>query len=83
MNFWEGFFTLPEYFVMGFLVVLLVGLFLLFFELANRKLRIDKSGVTFDRLRDRKPLIVRLIETRNKNKEKINISDLWGSDGAK
>jgi len=76
MNFWEGFFQLPELFVMGFLVALLIGLFLLFFELANRKFRIDKSGVTFDRLRDRKPLLIKLMETRHKSKEKININDL-------
>jgi hypothetical protein len=76
MNFWEGFFQLPDIFVMGFLVALLVGLFLLFFELANRKLRIDKTGVTFDRLRDRKPLIIRVLEARHKSKEKISLNDL-------
>lgn len=76
MNFLEGFFALPEIFVMGFLIALLIGGFLVFFELANRKLKISKEGVTFDRLRDKKPLLLKLLEHRKKSKEKIDITQL-------
>jgi hypothetical protein len=76
MTFWEGFFQLPNIFVMAFLSISLVGILFVINELANRKMRIDKSGITFDRLRDKKGFIIKLAEMRQKKKEKINIQDI-------
>jgi|GEM_PF-6327685 hypothetical protein len=77
MSFWEGFYTLPQWFIMGFLVALLVGLLFVINELANRKMKISKEGFQFDRLRERKSLLLQFIELRHKQKkEKIRVEDL-------
>jgi len=77
MEFWKGFFALPEWFVMVFLSILLVGFIFVINELANRKMKISKEGFMFDRLREKKSLLIQLIElSHKKKKEKIKIEDL-------
>lgn len=51
MTFWEGFYKLNELFVMIYLGVGQVSLIFIVWGIFNRKIRIDKSGITFDRLR--------------------------------
>lgn len=77
MSFWEFLSGLPEWFQMGFLTGLLLGFLFIINELANRKMRISKEGVMFDRLRDKKSFLLQWIELRHKNKkEKIKVEDL-------
>ena len=77
MTFWEFLNQLPEWFQMGFLTGLLLGFLFVLNELANRKMRISKEGVTFDRLRDKKGFLLQLLELRHKTKkEKIKVEDL-------
>lgn len=77
MSFWEFLSGLPEWFQMGFLAGLLLGFLFVLNELANRKMRISKEGVTFDRLRDKKPFLLQWAEFKAKNKkEKIRVEDL-------
>jgi len=78
MSFWELLSGLPVWFQMCFLTGLFVGLFFVLSELANRKMKISKEGITFDRLREKKGFIFRLLEMRNnkKNRDKIKIEDL-------
>lgn len=52
--FWNGFWNLPIWFTMVWLSVGMVGIFVVIYELANRKLSITKTGVTFDRLKPKK-----------------------------
>lgn len=52
--FWNGFWNLPIWFTMVWLSAGMVGIFVVIYELANRKLSITKTGVTFDRLKPKK-----------------------------
>ena len=54
MGFWQGFFTLPLWFIMLWLSAGMIGGFVVIYELSNRKLSITKAGVTFDRLRPKR-----------------------------
>lgn len=77
MNFWEGFYTLPEWFIMLFLSFLLLGILFVLYELSNRKMKISKEGITFDRMKEKKPFLLQWAEFRAKNKkEKIKVEDL-------
>jgi hypothetical protein len=77
MSFWELLSQLPYWFQMGFLSGLLIGFLFVLNELTNRKMRISKEGVMFDRLRDKKSLFLQLLEFRHKvKKNKIKIEDL-------
>lgn len=63
---------------MVYLSSLLVGVFFILFELSNRKLKIDKSGISFDRLCEKKPFLIKWREYKEKSKhpDKIKIEDL-------
>lgn len=77
MSFWEFLSGLPEWFQMGFLTGILLGFLFVLNELANRKMRISKEGVMFDRLRDKKGFLLQILEFRHKTKkEKIKVEDL-------
>ena len=51
MTFWEGFYSLHTLFIMIYLGLSLLGILFIVWGIFNRKIKIDKSGVTFDRLR--------------------------------
>lgn len=51
MTFWSGFYLLNAWFVMVYLGIGLVGILLIVWGIFHRKIKIDKSGITFDRLR--------------------------------
>lgn len=53
-SFWEGFFQLPMWFIITWLSIVMIGIFMAIYELANRKMSITKAGVTFDRLRPKR-----------------------------
>jgi hypothetical protein len=76
MSFWGVLSELPDWFQMGFLSFILIGLFFIGNELANRKMKISKEGVTFDRLREKKSLLIQLLQMRQKKKDKVDIRDV-------
>lgn len=77
MTFWSVLSNLPEWFQMGFLTGMLLGVIFVLNELANRKMKISKEGITFDRLREKKSFFLQWMEFRHKNKkEKIKVEDL-------
>ena len=70
MSFWEGFFNLNIWFVQIYLAISLIGILLILWELSNRKLRIDRNGISLDRLREKKSFRIKLWEAKQRNRRK-------------
>lgn len=69
-GFWAGFWLLPPVYVMIWLGFTQFGILFVIWELAHRKMSINKDGVTFDRLSVRRGVIWQWITTRRKKKVK-------------
>lgn len=73
-GFWAGFWLLPQIYIMIWLGFAQFGVLFVVWELAHRKLTINKEGVTFDRLSTRRGAFWHWIVNRNKKRKRKSTS---------